>query len=105
MGSERELGRMGDGDERMVTSMRETAARLNSIVQSVMDALITVDEHQDILLFNPAAERMFGCAAADVLGTPLDQFIPRRYRDAHRRQVEEYGRTGLSVRRMGNGEI
>ena len=105
MGIEREPERMGNSGDRMITAMRETAARLNGIVQSVMDALITVDENQDILLFNPAAEKMFGCAAADVLGTPLDQFIPRRHRDAHRRHVEHYGQTGITTRRMGGSEL
>jgi PAS domain-containing protein len=45
--------------DRMVTAMRETAARLNGIIQSTMDAIITVDEHQNIVIFNPAAEQMF----------------------------------------------
>ena len=105
MGIERESERMGSAADRMITAMRETAARLNGIVQSVMDALITVDENQDILLFNPAAEQMFGCAAADVLGTPLDQFIPHRHRNAHRRHVEHYGQTGITTRRMGGSEL
>ena len=105
MGIERESERMENASDRMITAMRETAARLNGIVQSVMDALITVDENQDILLFNPAAEKMFGCAAADVLGTPLDQFIPGRHREAHRRHVEQYGQTGITTRRMGGSEL
>jgi PAS domain S-box-containing protein len=105
VGIEHESERMGNSGDRMITAMRETAARLNGIVQSVMDALITVDENQDIVLFNPAAEKMFGCAAADVLGTPLDQFIPGRHRDAHRRHVDHYGQTGVTTRRMGGSEL
>jgi PAS domain-containing protein len=65
--------------DRMITAMRETAARLNGIIQSTMDAIITVDGRQDIMIFNPAAEHMFGCQAADVIGTPLEQFIPSRH--------------------------
>ena len=88
--------------DRMVVAVRETAARLNGIIQSAMDAIITVDEHQDIVIFNPAAEKMFGCAAGDVLGTPLDQFIPSRFRDAHRAHVQQFGATGVTTRRMGD---
>ena len=87
--------------ERMVNAMRESAARLNGIIQSAMDAIITVDEHQDIVIFNPAAEQMFGCAAADVLSTPLEQFIPPRFREAHRAHIDRFGATGVTTRRMG----
>jgi len=85
----------------MVTAMRETAARLNGIIQSTMDAIITVDEHQNIVIFNPAAEHMFGCHAADVIGTPLEQFIPARHRETHRAHVRQFGDTGVTMRRMG----
>jgi len=100
MGSERDRN-VETSAERMVVAMRETAARLNGIIQSAMDAIITVDEHQDIVIFNPAAEKMFGCSAADVLGTPLDQFIPARYRDAHRSHIRQFGTAGVTTRRMG----
>jgi PAS domain S-box-containing protein len=91
----------GEKPDCMVTAMREGAARLNGIIQSVMDAVITVDEHQNIVIFNPAAEQMFGCAAANVLGTPLYQFIPSRFRDRHHFHVSHFGETGVTRRRMG----
>ncbi len=90
-----------NGSERMVHAMRESAARLNGIIQSTMDAIITVDQRQDIVIFNPAAEQMFGCAAADVQGTPLDQFIPPRFREAHRAHIDRFAETGVTTRRMG----
>jgi PAS domain S-box-containing protein len=88
--------------ERMVMAMRETAARLNGIIASAMDAIITVDQHQNIIIFNPAAETMFGCSAANVLGTPLDQFMPVRFRDAHAAHIDRFSATGVTTRRMGN---
>lgn len=75
--------------------------RLDSILQSAMDAIITVDEQQRILLFNEAAERMFQCPAAEAIGRPLDRFIPGRFRDAHRRHVEAFGQSGVTSRKMG----
>src|SRR4249919_2113612 len=87
--------------ERMANAMRESAARLDGIIQSAMDAIITVDERHDIAIFNPAAERMFGCAAADVLSTPLERFIPPRFREAHRAHIDRFGATGVTTRRMG----
>jgi PAS domain S-box-containing protein len=85
----------------MVTAMREGAARLDGIIQSAMDGIITIDERQDIVIFNPAAEEMFGCAAANVLGTPLEQFIPVRFRERHRSYIRHFGETGVTTRRMG----
>jgi PAS domain S-box-containing protein len=54
-----------------------------------------------VVLFNAAAERMFGCAAAQALGQSLDRFIPARLRAAHRAHVRSYGVTGVTSRAMG----
>ena len=78
-----------------------SSLRLESILQSAMDAVITVDEAQHILLFNESAERMFQCPARESIGQSLDKFIPARFRDAHRHHVEGFGRSGVTSRRMG----
>jgi hypothetical protein len=77
-------------------------ARLAAIVDSAMDAIITVDDAQNILLFNRAAEKLFRCSRDEALGTPLDRFIPERFRPAHRGHIEQFGRTGVTSRRMGD---
>ncbi|MCC6608639.1 MAG: PAS domain S-box protein [Burkholderiales bacterium] len=88
-------------DERLRADVRDAAARLDAIVHSAMDAIITAGADQRIVLFNAAAERMFGCKAAAAVGTPLDRFIPERFRAAHRRHVEQFGRAGETSRSMG----
>jgi PAS domain S-box-containing protein len=60
-----------------------------------------VDTEQRIVLFNPAAEQMFGCQAADALGQPLERFIPSRYRAAHKQHILRFGQTGDTNRGMG----
>jgi PAS domain S-box-containing protein len=78
-----------------------SSLRLEGIVQSAMDAILTVDDQQRVLLFNAAAEQMFGCPAKDALGQPLDRFIPPRFRGAHREHIERFGRSGVTNRKMG----
>jgi len=82
--------------------LHESRARLAGIIESAMDAIISVDADQRITVFNVAAEKMFGCRMADALGQPLDRFIPARFREAHRHQVAEFGRTGVTNRAMGH---
>ncbi|MCW5633026.1 MAG: PAS domain S-box protein [Rubrivivax sp.] len=82
-------------------SAAEAAARLDAIVGSAMDAIITVDREQRIVLFNAAAERMLECATAEAIGSPLERFIPERLRGAHHAHVENFVRTGATSRRMG----
>jgi len=77
-------------------------ARLDAIVDSAMDAILTVDAAQRVVLFNRAAEQMFGVRRDDALGSPLDRFIPQRFRGAHRAHVEKFGHTGVTSRRMGD---
>jgi PAS domain S-box-containing protein len=62
--------------------VRSGEARLSAIINSALSGVITVDEQQNVILFNPAAEEMFGCTEAEALGRPMDQFIPARYRGA-----------------------
>jgi PAS domain S-box-containing protein len=45
---------------------------------------------------------MFGVRREQALGAPLDRFIPQRFRGAHRGHAEQFGRTGVSSRRMGD---
>ena len=84
-----------------LAARRESEARFRSIIDSAMDAIITVDAHQRIVLCNAAAERMFGCPATEAVGQPLERFIPARFRELHRRHIREFGRTGVTNRAMG----
>jgi PAS domain S-box-containing protein len=76
-------------------------ARLESIIQSAMDAIITVDEAQRIVLFNRAAEDMFLCKAEEVLNQSLDRFIPARFREHHHCHIDKFGESGVTSRKMG----
>ncbi len=92
--------------EEGLDSVRDAEARAGGIVNSAMDAIISIGADQRIVLFNRAAEEMFQCQAADALGSSIDRFLPERYRQHHREQVEVFGRTGVTSRSMKSpGEV
>jgi PAS domain S-box-containing protein len=90
--------------EVLVAEQRTEAsqARLGAIVDSAMDAIITTDEAQNIVLFNRAAEQLFRMRREEMIGTRLDRLIPARFRGAHHAHVEQFGSTGVTSRRMGD---
>ena len=65
-------------------------ARLAHIIVLSEDAIISVNETLEITLFNPAAERMFGYQAGEVLGGPLDMLLPARFVDMHRVHIKGF---------------
>lgn len=85
--------------------LRDSEARLNAIIGSAMDAIITVDGQQNIVLFNAAAEKIFRCPSEEALGSALDRFIPARYREVHRDHIERFGEKGVTMRRMGENIV
>jgi PAS domain S-box-containing protein len=88
--------------EQAEQSLRSSKQRLSGIVNSAMDAIITVDQWQRVVLFNAAAERIFCCPAGEAIGRDLDHFIPARFRDAHRRHIQSFGETGVTTRSMSS---
>ncbi len=84
-------------------ALHDNQRRLAGIIDLAMDAIVTLDADQRITLFNLAAEKMFGCPAETVVGHTLDHFIPKRYRKAHREQIQVFGETGHTSRSMGIG--
>jgi PAS domain S-box-containing protein len=81
--------------------LRESQNQLNGIVESAMDALIAIDDKHRIVVFNAAAEKMFDCAVRDAIGSPIDRFIPERFRAAHRQHIQHFGDTDATTRALG----
>ena len=81
-------------------SLVESEARTAGIIASAMDAIITIDSAQRIVLFNAAAETMFKCAADEALGQSIDRFIPERFRHEHPNHVRTFGETKVTTRSM-----
>lgn len=84
---------------RMASALQDSEERLRSMVESVMDAIVTVDEDLSVVLFNRSAEHMFGVGADDILRTPFDQLLERESRNAYQAIVGPQGKAG-DVRRV-----
>lgn len=78
-----------------------TKSRLEAVLWTAMDAIITIDETHRIVFFNPAAEEMFGLPNANAIGQPIERFIPERFRKDHSAHIRRFGETGATGRRMG----
>lgn len=96
-----------DATERVQAEREQArlAARLSGLVDSAMDAIVTIDASQHIVLYNRAAERIFGWPAVQVMGRPMDMLMPQRFRAGHRHHVGRFGDTGVTTRRMGAGAV
>jgi hypothetical protein len=90
---------------RAQTLLARSEARLRGILDSAMDAIVTVDDSQRIVLFNAAAEAMFRCSQREAVESALDTFIPERFRAVHGGHLREYGNADSAARRMGASRI
>lgn len=77
---------------------------LRSILATVPDAMIVIDEYGIVLSFSSAAERMFGYAAAEVIGENIKMLMPSPLREEHDSYLERYRTTG-ERRIIGIGRI
>jgi PAS domain S-box-containing protein len=82
-------------------ALRASQGRLAGIVDSAMDAIITIDDAQRVVLFNAAAEKMFLCPSREAVGQAVERFIPDRFRSAHRDHIGDFSRSGVTNRAMG----
>lgn len=88
------------GKEKLAIELRVANDLYQHTVNSVMDAIVAIDETQHIVLFNPAAEHMFGRKASEVIGQSFDLLIPKRIRTQHQGHVTRYADTAPGSRSM-----
>ncbi|HIJ52129.1 MAG TPA: PAS domain S-box protein [Planctomycetes bacterium] len=74
--------------------LRESEALLRTVIDSTKEAMISIGEDGLIILFNPAAQKMFGREKREMIGRPLESLMPEQYREAHRKYVNSYFATG-----------
>ena len=79
-------------------------AHLRSILDTIPDAMIVIDERGLIRSFSPAAERLFGWTAAEAVGRNVSILMPSPHREAHDGYLDRYYRTG-ERRIIGIGRV
>ncbi len=82
-------------------ALRESERRLTSLIDTAKDAIISIDHEQRVIVFNDAAESMFGRRAEDMLGQTLDVLLPPSTRAGHGQFVARFGDVGGAPRSMG----
>jgi len=75
-------------------ALRASEARLRAIMHTIVDAVITIDEHGTIHDFNPAAELMFGYKSAEIIGKSVNVLMPSPHSANHDKYVKRYLKTG-----------
>jgi two-component system, LuxR family, sensor kinase FixL len=90
--------------ERDAAEIRRREAHLASILDTVPDAMVVIDERGIIQTFSPAAERQFGWRPEEVIGRNVYCLMPSPYREEHDAYLERYKATG-ERRIIGMGRV
>ena len=83
-------------------AINDREERLGAILNTVLDAIITIDRRGMITGVNPATERMFGYSDAEMIGKDVSMLMPAPYRGEHESYLANFQRTG-KARIVGSG--
>jgi PAS domain S-box-containing protein len=75
-------------------ALRDSEAKTRAILETAVDGILTIDERATILTVNPAAERLFGYPAAEMIGRNVSMLMPEPYRSAHDGYLRHHLDTG-----------
>lgn len=90
---------------RVEEELRYNELRFSRMILAAWDGIIIADNELRVVVFNPAAEKLFGYSAKEVLGQSVSRFIPESYREIHNRHVQQFNETAVPNRAMGQTRL
>jgi PAS domain S-box-containing protein len=81
---------------RRTAELHESQERMRAVVDTAVEAIITIDRYGIVHTFNPAGERMFGYTADEIIGHNVRMLMPSPYAEEHNSYIVRYRRTGKS---------
>ncbi len=72
------------------------------ILEISLDAIITADEKQRIVIFNKGAEHLFCYTSAEIKGKPLDMLLPERFKGMHGKHMEDFSKSEITFKRLND---
>ncbi len=80
--------------KRAEAALAESEERLSQVIDSAMDAIVTIDAERRIVLFNDAAEKVFRCPANVAIGATLDRFLTSGFQRALQKSLSAFDIAG-----------
>jgi len=87
--------------EKKLETLQADQAHLAAILNIANEAIISVDERQEIIFFNQGAERIFGYSAQEVMGQPLNILLPPKFVHRHQNHIHTFAHAETTTRLMG----
>ena len=81
--------------DQTLTALEEAASHYKAILETTVDAIITIDSQGIVQTFNSAAEKIFGYQAEEVIGNNVKMLMPAPYRSEHDSYIGRYLETGV----------
>ena len=78
----------------LLESLEHSEQRFRSVVETAIDAIITIDSRGKIIFWNQQAERMFGYSSTEIIDQPTTVIMPQRYRKAHQQSMHQMASMG-----------
>ena len=91
-----EFGEVAQVFNRMQDDLQVYEARIRAVMDNVVDAIVTIDEHGIVESVNPAVEKMFGYLPHELVGENIKKLMPEPYRSMHDEYLTTYQRTRKS---------